>query len=213
MFRLIRGFARWLRIILFAFLAWQVIVRLVRRWFKFPAPAFISVFLNSRFRRAQQPPAEVVGWLDIQPGMQVLELGPGPGTFTVEAARRAGPQGVVHAVDIQADMLERLQRTLEQAGVGNVSLHLASAYALPVPDASIDRLFMVAVLAEIPDKPRALAEFRRVLKPDGLLGVGELLLDPDFPRPATVRRWCEEAGYTFVARYGTLLHYLTLFRL
>ena len=212
MFRLIRGFARGLRIVLFAFLAWQVVIRLVRRWFKFPAPAFISVFLNSRFRRAQQPPEEVVGWMDIRPGMQVLELGPGPGTFTVEAARRAGPQGVVHAVDIQADMLERLQVTLAAAGVGNVSLHLASAYALPVPDASIDRLFMVAVLAEIPDKARALTEFRRVLKPDGLLAVGELLLDPDFPRPVTVRRWCEAAGFQFVARYGALLHYLALFR-
>ena len=51
-----------------------------------------------------------------------------------------------------------------------------------------------------------------MLKPGGLLAVGELLLDPDFPRPATTRRWCEEAGFTFVARYGTLLHYLALFR-
>ena len=115
------------------------------------ARLYLGVPQQPLFRRIQQPPEDVVGWMDIQPGMQVLELGPGPGTFTVEAARRAGPQGVVHAVDIQADMLERLQTTLDKAGVSNVSMHLSSAYALPVPDASIDRLFMVAVLAEIPD--------------------------------------------------------------
>jgi ubiquinone/menaquinone biosynthesis C-methylase UbiE len=212
MFQVVRKLARLLRVLLVVFLLWQVVLRLVRRWLKFPAPAFISVFLNSRFRRALQPPADVMGWVDIRPGMQVLELGPGPGTFTVEAARRAAPQGVVHAVDIQADMLERLQETLATAGVANVSLHLSSAYALPVPDHSIDRLFMVTVLSEIPDKPRSLAEFRRVLKPGGMLAVGEFLLDPDFPRPVTVRRWCEAAGFHFIARYGTLLHYLMTFR-
>jgi len=211
MSRVVCTLARFLRVLLVVFFLWQVLLRLVRRWVHFPAPAFISVFLNSRFRRALQPPADVVGWMDIRPGMQVLELGPGPGAFTVEAARRAGPQGTVHAVDIQADMLERLQETLAKAGVQNVSLHLSSAYALPVPDQSIDRLFMVTVLSEIPDKPRALAEFRRVLKPGGLLAVGEFLPDPDFPRPVTVRRWCEAAGFRFVARYGTLLHYLMTF--
>ncbi len=212
MFRVVRKLARFLLTALAVFVLWQVVLRLVRRWVKFPAPAFISVFLNSRFRRALEPPEDVVGWLDIRPGMQVLEVGPGPGTFTVGAARRAGPQGLVHAVDIQADMLERLQATLASAGVGNVSFHLSSAYALPVPDHSVDRLFMVTVLCEIPDKPRALAEFRRALKPDGMLAIGEFLLDPDFPRPATVRRWCEQAGFHFIARYGTLFHYVMTFR-
>ena len=148
--RIVRTPARFLRVLLVVFVLWQVVLRLLRRRFKFPAPAFISVFLNSRVRRALQPPADVVGWMDIRPGMQVLELGPGPGTFTVEAARRSGPQGTVHAVDIQADMLERLQATLAEAGVANVRLHLSSAYALPVPDQSIDRLFMVTVLSESP---------------------------------------------------------------
>src|SRR5512133_3704245 len=102
MCRTVRTLARFLRVLLIVFVLWQVVLRLLRRRFKFPAPAFISVFLNSRVRRALQPPADVVGWMDIRPGMQVLELGPGPGTFTVEAALRAGPQGTVHAVDIQA---------------------------------------------------------------------------------------------------------------
>jgi ubiquinone/menaquinone biosynthesis C-methylase UbiE len=70
---------------------------------------------------------------------------------------------------------------------------------------------MIAVLGEIPDKKRALAEFRRVLKDDGLLAIGEFLPDPDFPRRKTVTAWCQDAGFVLADTYGNLMHYLLLF--
>ncbi len=70
---------------------------------------------------------------------------------------------------------------------------------------------MVAVLGEIPDKQRALAEFKRVLKDDGYLAIGEFLPDPDYPRRSTVTAWCKEVGFELAEAYGNIIHYLLLF--
>ncbi len=71
---------------------------------------------------------------------------------------------------------------------------------------------MVAVLGEIPDKQRALSEFKRVLKIEGLLAIGEFLPDPDYPLRKTVAAWCQESGFILTEEYGNLLHYLLLFK-
>ncbi len=210
-----RTLLRLLGRVLLVFLGWlvfiQTVVRLIRRYVKFPAPPFITVLLDSRLRAVVQPPEQVVGWMDIREGMTVLELGPGAGTFTVEAARRAGPGGQVYAVDIQPEMIAKVQAKVDAMGLRNVIPQVAPAYDLPVPDATVDRLYLITVLAEIPDKPRALAEFRRVLKPGGLLAVGEFVVDPDYPLRRTTKRWCETAGFLPAGSYGSLLHYLLLF--
>jgi ubiquinone/menaquinone biosynthesis C-methylase UbiE len=202
--------------LILAVLCWvlfvETVVRLVRRYWHFPVPPIAAYFLNSPLRRAIQPPEKVVGWMDIHRGMQVLELGPGPGTFTFEAAKLTGPEGQVYAVDIQPQMIAKLEQEIGKKGISNVIPKLASAYELPVPDRSMDRAFMITVLCEIPDRQRALGEIKRVLKPDGLLAVGEFLFDPDYPRRQTVITWCRQAGFELVGNYGSWLHYLLVFR-
>jgi ubiquinone/menaquinone biosynthesis C-methylase UbiE len=193
-------------------IVWRVALGILRRFFKFPAPSFLSVFLDSPLRRAIQPPAQVVDWARVEPGMHVLELGPGPGTFTLEIAGRVGDSGRVTAVDISPAMIARLEAKLEKAGAPNVTARVAEAYELPLPDSSVDRVFMVTVLAEIPGREQALAEIQRVLKPDGLLAVGEFIVDPDFPLPQTVTGWCRQSGFQLVDLNGNLVHYVALFK-
>ena len=195
-----------------SFIGWLLLMRIIRRFIHTPAPAFIVRLLDSPQRRIMQPPAKVVGWIDIREEMWVLEIGPGPGTFTFEAARRTGEEGKVCAVDIQPAMVSKLNSKLQRKGISNVVARVASAYELPFPDRTFDRVFMVAVLAEIPERKRALLEFRRVLKDDGLLAVGELLPDPDFPRRQTVTRWCRDAGFEPLSEHGNILHYLLTFK-
>jgi len=206
-----KGALRWLWRFALILLGWmllaQVALRLLRRHRHFPAPASVSVLLNSRLRRLLQPPDRIVGRLRIRPGMTVLEAGPGPGTFTFEAARRAYPGGQVIAVDIQPQMLARLRARLEGEAIDNVAPKLADVRYLPLPDDSVDRALMVTVLAETPDPVRALTEIRRVLRPNGLLSVSEFAIDPDFRWQSTVIRWAEGAGFRLVARYGTPLNY------
>ncbi len=216
MFSIVSLILRVLGWLILAVLCWvlfvETVVRLVRRYWHFPVPPIVAYFLNSPLRQKMQPPEQVVGWMDIRPGMQVLELGPGPGTFTFEAAKLAGPEGQVYAVDIQPQMIAKLEAEIKRRGISNVVPKLASAYELPLPAASVDRAFMITVLCEIPDRQRALGEIKRVLKPDGLLAVGEALFDPDYPRRRTVIAWCRQAGFELVGNYGSWLHYLLVFR-
>ena len=193
-------------------IAWVILVRIVRMFVHFPIPSFLAQFLDNPIRRMLQPPATVVDWIDIREGMRVLEIGPGPGTFTIEAARRAGDNGRIFAVDIQPVVITRLDERLKRDEITNVRAEVASAYQLPYRNGFFDRVFMITVLGEIPDKRRALLEIKRVLKDDGLLAVGEFLPDPDYPRRETVFNWCRSARFELVGRYGGLWHYVLTFK-
>ena len=198
------------------FIGWfifvETVVRIVRRFIHFPIPAFAARFIDNPIRRRIQPPAQVVNWIGIQDGMQVLEIGPGPGTFTIEAAKHVGEKGKVFALDIQPTVISRLNNRLQRDKIANVVTKVASAYELSFSHNTFDRVFMIAVLAEIPNKKKALLEIKRVLKHGGLLAVGELLWDPDYPRRKTVLRWCKDAGFESVSGYGGVLHYVLTFR-
>jgi len=143
--------------------------------------------------------------------MFLLEVGPGPGTFTFAAARGVGEAGRVYAIDIQEAIVTSLNKKIKQRGYSNIIVKQTSAYELPYPDGYFDRVYMVAVLGEIPDRSRALVEFNRVLKEGGYLAIGEFLPDPDYPRQSTVNTWCHEAGFALVESHGNLMHYLLLF--
>src|SRR5450756_2016944 len=103
--RLVKVCFRFLRV----FLVFQLLIRLVRRYYKFPAPAFIGAFLDSDLRRRLQSPAAIIERSGIDTGMRVLEVGCGNGGFTTAVARMVGEYGTVFALDIQAEMLEKLQ--------------------------------------------------------------------------------------------------------
>lgn len=72
---------------------------------------------------------------------------------------------------------------------------------------------MVAVLPEIPDKQKALGEIHRVLKKEGLLALGECLIDPDYPRRKTEIGWCRDAGFELVGSHGSAFFYVLAFKL
>lgn len=202
--------------IIIAFLIlWQLVIRIARRYAKFPAPAFISTFLDSGFRKMMQPPAKVIAYSGIKPGIKVLEIGCGSGAFTIEAARTVGQQGKVYALDIQEDMLGKLRTKLsrpENLDIRNIEIVHKSAYELPFEDNSLDLVYMVTVFQEIPDKQRSLAQIKRVLKPAGILAVSELLPDPDYPWRSTTERMLSKAGLIFEAVYGNLWSYTVRFR-
>jgi len=175
-----------------------------------PCPASLDWLVDNPVRRYYMGP--VLDRVGIRPGERVLELGPGPGTFTVEAARRLGPEGRLVAVDIQPEMIAQVEKRVREAGLANVETQVSDAYHLPLDDESVDRAFLVTVLPEIPDRQRALAELRRVLKPDGVLSITEEFLDPDYPLARTTIHWAKEAGFELAERYGNWWVYTLNFR-
>ena len=200
--------------ILGVLLVWQVVIRLFRKRYHFPAPAFIGRFLDSDIRREMQPPDKLIERSGIKQGMRVLEVGCGSGAFVTSVARVVGKTGKVYALDIQPAMLRQLKVKLtkpENQDIKNIKLILGSAYKLPFEDNSIDLVYMVTVLQEIPDKQKALKEAGRVLKPGGVLAVTEFLPDPDYPLKSTTIKIGEEAGFILDKVLGNFWNYTVRF--
>jgi ubiquinone/menaquinone biosynthesis C-methylase UbiE len=194
---------------------WVSLAKVVRKLFRFPAPAFIGRLLDSGYRRRIQPPSQLIERSGIKKGMQVLDLGCGSGAFTPFIARTVGDKGKVYALDIQADMLKQLENKLskpENKDIKNIKLIEGNAYELPFDNNSLDLVNMVTVLQEIPDRNKALHEVKRVLKPGGLFAVTELFPDPDYPWKSTTIKLGEAAGFVVDKVAGNFFNYTVRFR-
>ena len=106
----------------------------------------------------------------IDAGQVVVDYGCGPGMLTLELARRVGPGGRVHAVDINRDFLQRGLEHAEREGTRDrIEFHRIEKDVLPLPDASVDRVVCKNVLEYVDDPVATLRDFRRVLRPGGLV--------------------------------------------
>jgi arsenite methyltransferase len=114
-------------------------------------------------------------------GDAVLDIGAGSGTDTLIASRRVGPAGLVYALDITTAMLDRLGKTLSEAGIANVKLLHGDAERIPLPDNSIDVVTSNGVLNLVPDRRRAFAEIFRVLKPGGRVQIADIVIARPVP--------------------------------
>lgn len=103
---------------------------------------------------------------DIAADSRVLEIAAGTGQFTLDLADVASH---LLATDISPAMVERLRERITDAGLETVDCAVMSAYALDAADASFDAIFCANALHVMDDPTRALAEFRRVLRGDGVL--------------------------------------------
>jgi ubiquinone/menaquinone biosynthesis C-methylase UbiE len=116
----------------------------------------------------------------MRPGESVLDAGCGTGSLTLVARRRAGPQARVCGVDAAPEMVAVAQRKARQAGL-DVDFRAGLIQALPFGDGEFDLVLSSLMMHHVPSdlQPRAFAELRRVLKPDGRL------LVVDFQRPSS----------------------------
>ncbi|MDO8616761.1 MAG: methyltransferase domain-containing protein [Dehalococcoidia bacterium] len=177
-----------------------------------PIPVSQGRALLHPLRRFLQPVRPTLQTFGLKPGETVLELGPGPGYFTLEASRMVGAGGRVLCLDLQRGMLELLRQRLAENEIANAHTVVAEAARLPLADGCVDAAFLVAVLGEIPDRPAALLELRRVLKRGGLLSFAETLTDPDYVFQRELRDLCRATGFEPLETSGQPLGYRMTFR-
>lgn len=197
-------------IVIGAILFFFILLRVIKKCCHFPAPTYIGPFLDSNLRRRVQPPDKLIERSGIKKGMKVLELGCGSGAFTTYVTKTVGNKGIVYAVDIQSGMLKQLETKMarpENKDIINIELKQATAYTLPFDDGSLDLVYMVTVLPEIPDRQRALREVKRVLKEGGILSITEFLPDPDYPLRSTTIKLCQRAGFILDSNLGNIWNY------
>jgi SAM-dependent methyltransferase len=94
-----------------------------------------SVLRSHRWRTAENSAAYLLPALT--PGQTLLDVGCGPGTVTVDLARRVAP-GAVIGVDRSERVIEIARADAAEAGVDNVTFQVADAYSLPFADDSVD---------------------------------------------------------------------------
>ena len=119
----------------------------------------------------------------IEPGEAVLDLGCGTGYDAFVAAQLVGPTGRVVGIDLSPEMLAMAKAGQAETGFPQVEFHEAAVEVLPFADRSFDIALSNGVLNLVPDKPAALREIFRVLRPGGRLQACDIGLVGDRPPP------------------------------
>ena len=179
---------------------------------KYPGPMPHLIRWVLLLPRGPQSPAHLEQVLEPRSGERLLEIGPGLGVHALPIASALLPDGVLDVLDMQQEMLDDLKRRAEKAGVTNIVAKQGDAQKLPYPDHSFDAAYLVGVLGEIPDEVAALRELRRVLKAEGRLVIGEVVLDPDYVSPSALLEKTREAGFAFEQKVGRAVAYFSVFR-
>jgi ubiquinone/menaquinone biosynthesis C-methylase UbiE len=107
----------------------------------------------------------------VKRGQRVIEVGCGPGFFTIPAANIVGEAGYVYALDINSAAVEHVRRKIAQEGLTNVEVKLADASETGLPEESVDVAFLFSVIHSVKNLNKLLTEMHRVLKTHGILSV------------------------------------------
>jgi len=134
---------------------WQVARDAAERYERIAVPTILGPFAQA-----------LVEWAALPLGACVLDVGCGTGAAARYAAAHAGPSGRVSGVDVNAGMIA-VAKTLPPVAGAPIAWLEESAYALSIPDQTVDVALCAQTLQFLTQLPQALAEIHRVLKPGG----------------------------------------------
>ena len=121
---------------------------------------------------------------ELQPGERVVDVGSGAGIDSFIAANMVGPDGAVIGVDMTPAMLKKARAALNGTELDNLVFREGFGESLPVADGWADVIISNGVLNLMPDKEAGLREMARVLKPNGRLQIGDILVSRAVPTGA-----------------------------
>lgn len=156
-------------------------------------------------REKEEQPDRMLDALKIARGSVVADVGAGVGYNSLRLSKRVGPEGTVHATDLQPEMLKMLVENARDAGVTNIKTALCTPTDPKLPAGALDLVLMVDVYHECSAPAATLQGLRQALKPGGRLVLVEFRAeDPEVPiRPehkmslAQVRKEVEPQGFVF----------------
>jgi len=119
----------------------------------------------------------IVSCLGLKPGMRILEVSPGPGVFQKFLRHEIGENGELVALDLSIGMLRQCQKRSKNL---NVQLIHGNAQYLPFANDSFDALFHFGGVNLFNDPQKAIGEFVRVVKKDGIVSWGDEGFSPNY---------------------------------
>jgi ubiquinone/menaquinone biosynthesis C-methylase UbiE len=137
-------------------------------------PAEDAGWLSTPFRRLVTNPRRILGDL-VSTGDTVVDLGCGPGFFTLPLAEMVGDEGSVIAVDLQQAMLDKLGVRAEREGLASrIHLHRCEAGTLGLDGEPADFALAFWMVHEVPDQWRFFQQTHDLLRSGARL----LLVEP-----------------------------------
>lgn len=128
--------------------------------------------LDNFVRRFLQNPRKILKPY-ISKGMTVLDLGCGPGFFSVEMAKMLDGSGKVIAADLQQGMLDKVSKKIKGTELEQrIELHKCEDTKISVTE-NVDFILVFYMLHEVPDQEGLLAELKSILKPGGKIYIIE----------------------------------------
>lgn len=138
-------------------------------------PAYLSGSLDNRIRRFFQNPQKILSPF-IKEGMTVLDMGCGPGFFTLDMALLAGNSGKAIAADLQDEMLDRVRKKVKGTELEKrMIFHKCEQTRTGITE-KVDFALAFYMVHEVPDRLSFLAQIKEILKPGGTL----LVVEPPF---------------------------------
>jgi SAM-dependent methyltransferase len=191
-----------------------------------------AAFLDVHFEACREPYEAMLRSVGLEVGWHVLDAGCGSGSFLPLMAELIGPTGRLAAIDLASDNVVVVEARAAHLGCPVVA-RTGSLTALPYPDGTFDAVWCSNALMYLSDEEMAaaLAQFRRVVKPGGVVAVKDIdlgfsVLHPADPavlwhlldtgrrripvvhgclRPRELRRWFVRAGLLGVGQQVTLI--------
>ena len=138
-------------------------------------PLEVADSLDSRIRRWVHNPRKILT-PQIKEGMSVLDLGCGPGFFTIDMAILVGESGRVVAADLQEGMLQKIREKINGTDLEErIMLHRCEADRIGLTE-KFDFILLFYMIHEVPDQELLFTELKSILKPEGQI----LLIEPPF---------------------------------
>jgi len=140
---------------------------------KMPNFAFriMSLIHDNPFLWIFREPCNRLKAAGLKPGQNILEIGCGPGFFTIPAAKIAGKKGVVYALDNHPLAIKSVQKKVKKEEIGNIETILADATSTGLPDKNTDVTFLFGFVHHTEGLENIFSEIYRVLKPEGMLAI------------------------------------------
>ena len=151
--------------------------------------------LDNRVRGWLQNPQKILGPF-IEEGMTVLDIGCGPGFFSIEMAKMAGETGQVIASDLQEGMLQKLRDKIQGTELQDrITLHKNQQEEIGISQ-NVDFVLAFYMVHEVPEKGQFFRELWSILRPGGQV----LIVEPPFHVSKTdldkTVQIAREAGFT-----------------
>ena len=155
--------------------------------------------LDNKIRRWLQNPQKILSQY-VEEGMTVLDVGCGPGFFSLDMAQMVGNSGRVIASDLQEGMLQKVRDKIKGTELeGRIKLHNCEEDKIGISE-NVDFVLIFYMFHEVPNQEEFLNEIGSILKPNGQV----LIVEPPFHVSKSafeeIIRKARNAGFTLVER-------------